>query len=308
MSDSAREGQEIVNIHADEVWPEVAERVTNRLAKEEGEWTADRIQSYVKESLRNQYVSQLKKRHPVLLGEDLPHLSVKAGADDVIEELATSELAEKYLCWRESLPVPEKEVWSLYTGGYTNEAAAKQLGMGLTAYKDMKMRVVRSFEQSTGVTLPQIRGAGPGSIAAIPAFLAVALQPNTTKSTYSWPQALRDVALIHAFLLFRMATSFLFSKKSAQGPALWSSLGTGIRLFGRRDINHNTGSCVRTQALSLFFVPVLALRAYRIPKDIAPGAMTLRTPLSRWARRANLFGCAFLVAEALALLRFVHTP
>lgn len=294
--------KEIINIHADEVWPEVAERVTARLANSEGEWTAASIQSYVKESLRNQYVSQLKKRHPVLLGEDLPHLSIKAGADDVIEELAASELAEKYLCWRESLSVPEKGVWSLYTSGHTNEVAADQLGMGLTAYKDLKMRVVRSFEQTTGVSLPQIRGAGPGSIVAVPACLAVALQSNARQPTFHWLDFFRVVALLHALLLFRMGISLRFTRRFAQGPALWSSLGTGIRLFGRRKVAYDAGSCVRTQALSLFFVPILALRAYRISKDIADGTPALRVHLSPFARWANIFGYAFLAAEALALL------
>lgn len=47
-------------------------------------------------------------------------------------------------------------------------------------------------------------------------------------------------------------------------PALFRINGCGVGMYGRRDADYETGTYVATWCLSLVFIPVLALRAYRV--------------------------------------------
>lgn len=78
-------------------------------------------------------------------------------------------------------------------------------------------------------------------------------------------------------------------------PALFRVNGCGVGVYGRRDFDHHTGTYITTWCLSLIFVPVLALRAYRVA-DAQRGWYFLgREPLSGLARMWNIMVLAAIV-------------
>ncbi|HEX5137223.1 MAG TPA: hypothetical protein VFY93_09635 [Planctomycetota bacterium] len=75
--------------------------------------------------------------------------------------------------------------------------------------------------------------------------------------------------------------------------------GIGFAMFGRRDPDRDTGTYVKTWCLSLLFVPVFALRAYRVADAQNGGWYFLgRVPLSPIAKACNLL----IVAGVLSLV------
>jgi tetratricopeptide (TPR) repeat protein len=86
-------------------------------------------------------------------------------------------------------------------------------------------------------------------------------------------------------------------------PGLSRIAGTGCMMLGSRGHDPASGTCVKTLFLTVFFLPVLALRAYRVADAPADGWTFLgRVPLSWFARLWNLLlpGTA-CVAIAVAL-------
>ena len=70
-------------------------------------------------------------------------------------------------------------------------------------------------------------------------------------------------------------------------PKLFRVNGCGPAVYGRRDVDPETNTYVKTLCLAFLFVPVLALRAYRVA-DAQTGWYFLgREPLSRFARGWN---------------------
>lgn len=85
-------------------------------------------------------------------------------------------------------------------------------------------------------------------------------------------------------------------------PALFRVNGCGVSLYGKRDEDPQTGSHVATWCLSLLFVPVLGLRAYRVAR--APGRAWYflgREPLSalvKWWNASVIAGVLATIAVA----------
>ena len=73
-------------------------------------------------------------------------------------------------------------------------------------------------------------------------------------------------------------------------PALFTLNGFGTSLIGERDVDDETGSYVKTQVVTLLFVPVLALGAYRVIDNHEDAGWYFlgKTKLSSFARTANI--------------------
>ena len=76
-------------------------------------------------------------------------------------------------------------------------------------------------------------------------------------------------------------------------PTLWTVNGCGLTAYGARDHDPETGTYVKTQCLSVFFVPVLALpqeafvppgRAWKKCQMNGRPPGTLATRPARWCR------------------------
>ena len=71
-------------------------------------------------------------------------------------------------------------------------------------------------------------------------------------------------------------------------PSLSRTNGCGIGVYGRRSIDAETGTYVTTTCICFLWIPILALRAYRVAKADGGGWYFLgREPLSTFARRWN---------------------
>lgn len=85
-----------------------------------------------------------------------------------------------------------------------------------------------------------------------------------------------------------LARKFPGVKRTASAPTLTLINGFGTRFSGTRDFDAETGSHVTTRVISLLFVPVLALDAWRIiPGGGGRYHLIGKAPLSPFARRAN---------------------
>ncbi len=81
-------------------------------------------------------------------------------------------------------------------------------------------------------------------------------------------------------------------------PGMFRLNGFGVALYGRRDHDPETNTYVATWCLSLLFIPVLCLRAYRVARASQGWYFLGREPLSAFARRWNLsLLCAILVTS-----------
>jgi len=81
-------------------------------------------------------------------------------------------------------------------------------------------------------------------------------------------------------------------------PSLVSVNGCGLRAYGSRDLDHETGTYVKTQCICLFYIPILALRAFRVVDAEGGGWYCIgREPLSAFAKAWN-----FLVLGGVASL------
>src|SRR5687767_13840449 len=67
-------------------------------------------------------------------------------------------------------------------------------------------------------------------------------------------------------------------------PSMFQFNGCGVALYGSRDADEETGTYVATWCLSLVFIPILALRAYRVARAMNGGWYFVgREPLSGFA-------------------------
>ena len=90
-----------------------------------------------------------------------------------------------------------------------------------------------------------------------------------------------------------------------QPPPLLQVNGIGVTVFGRRDVDAETATYVKTLAVTLLWMPVFMLRAYRV-MDAPNGGWYFvgREPLSNLALAWNFLGLpavvfAVMLAEKL---------
>src|SRR5262245_59063498 len=88
-------------------------------------------------------------------------------------------------------------------------------------------------------------------------------------------------------------------KPMTGAPSLFTWNGCGSMIYGRRDDDPETGTYVKTLTLSLIFVPVFALKAYRVAAAPNGGWYFLgKVPLSGVAKAWNVF---VVLAVAVAI-------
>src|SRR5689334_4365048 len=72
-------------------------------------------------------------------------------------------------------------------------------------------------------------------------------------------------------------------------PTMFRINGCGVAMYGSRDSDAKTGTYVSTWCLCFLFIPVLALRAYRVARAMNGGWYFIgREPLSGVAKLWNL--------------------
>lgn len=71
-------------------------------------------------------------------------------------------------------------------------------------------------------------------------------------------------------------------------PSLFTVNGCGLMLYGSRDLDHDTQTFVKTHCLTFIFVPIMALRAYRVANAERGWYFIGREPLSAFARIWNV--------------------
>jgi hypothetical protein len=81
-------------------------------------------------------------------------------------------------------------------------------------------------------------------------------------------------------------------------PRLYHFFGFGLYLHGDRDFDMETQSFVRTLCLCVLYIPVLALRSYRVAPSVDGWSYLGVTPVSRSARLLSLASAALLLGGA----------
>jgi tetratricopeptide (TPR) repeat protein len=72
-------------------------------------------------------------------------------------------------------------------------------------------------------------------------------------------------------------------------PSLFTFNGIGTMMYGARDWDEETGTCVQTQCFCVLFLPILALAAYRVSRADDGGRYVFgRVPLSGLAKMYNV--------------------
>src|SRR3954470_23881224 len=86
-----------------------------------------------------------------------------------------------------------------------------------------------------------------------------------------------------------LQSKFPWMKPVKSAPALFRVNGCGVGMYGSRSADTETGTYVSNWCLSLVFIPVLCLRAYRVARHANGGWYFLgREPLSGLARGFNI--------------------
>ena len=87
-----------------------------------------------------------------------------------------------------------------------------------------------------------------------------------------------------------ISTKFPELKPISGPPSLWTINGCGLSTYGSRDLDEETGTYIKTHCVTLLFVPILALGAYRVAKGEQGGWYFIgREPLSALAKAWNVF-------------------
>jgi hypothetical protein len=82
-------------------------------------------------------------------------------------------------------------------------------------------------------------------------------------------------------------------------PVMVQVQGFGVSVYGKRDVDAETGTFVKTWCVSLLFIPIIALRAYRVaPAEGGAFYFLGREPLSAFAKFWNIL----LIAAVLGVL------
>ncbi|MCA8958910.1 MAG: tetratricopeptide repeat protein [Planctomycetes bacterium] len=94
-------------------------------------------------------------------------------------------------------------------------------------------------------------------------------------------------------------------------PTLYTLNGVGTAVYGRRDADPETHTYIKTVCFCVLFIPLLALRAYRVADAGGGGWFFLgREPLSSFARAANgaILGMLAVGGVVVALSIEANTP
>ena len=91
-------------------------------------------------------------------------------------------------------------------------------------------------------------------------------------------------------------------------PAMFRLNGCGLALYGSRDRHEESNTYVSTYCISLVFIPIIALKAYRISDAPNGGWYFLGTePLSTFAKTWNALLASFIMAVIAAGVYDAHT-
>lgn len=91
-------------------------------------------------------------------------------------------------------------------------------------------------------------------------------------------------------------------------PSLANIYGIGSTLVGRRDYDPDTGTYIKTNSLSIFFIPLVAIGAYRVADAPGGGWYCLgKVPLSNFARIASVVAVLAVVGAIGGIWWRVHT-
>lgn len=88
-----------------------------------------------------------------------------------------------------------------------------------------------------------------------------------------------------------------------KAPSLFSFYGFGLRLFGNRDYSKETNSAIKTLFITLLFIPVFPLKAYRVITNGKQYHFLGRVPISSIARNAG-FGITGLLLSSIAFMGY----
>ena len=93
-------------------------------------------------------------------------------------------------------------------------------------------------------------------------------------------------------------------------PGLFTVNGIGTGFYGSRDLDGATGTFVKTQCFCFLFLPIFALKSYRVASRGSGWNLVGRVPLSRFARTWNiLFLCGVLAAIGLGIVgAYMNNP
>lgn len=99
-------------------------------------------------------------------------------------------------------------------------------------------------------------------------------------------------------------------KPAGSAPALHTVNGIGTMFYGSRDLDRPTDTYVKTQCFCLLFVPIFALKSYRVASRGSGWSLIGRVPLSRFAKTWNILVlCAILGAVGTGILSsFLLSP
>lgn len=94
-----------------------------------------------------------------------------------------------------------------------------------------------------------------------------------------------------------LAAKFPDLRPTSSPPSLWTVNGCGTAMYGRRDYDEETDTYVKTQCVCFLFIPLIALKSYRVADSGKGGWYFIgREPLSAFARGWSIF----LVCSVLA--------
>lgn len=90
-------------------------------------------------------------------------------------------------------------------------------------------------------------------------------------------------------------------------PSLWRVNGCGVSVYGARDHDEETGTYVTTYCVSILFIPLLALSAYRVARGDGGWYFIGREPLSGIAKGWNILLLAAAGVLAASIGYGIHT-
>jgi tetratricopeptide (TPR) repeat protein len=95
-----------------------------------------------------------------------------------------------------------------------------------------------------------------------------------------------------------------------RAPVLWTINGIGLTMYGKRDVDTETGTYVKTHCFSVLFIPVLAIGAYRVADAERGWYFLARDRLSSFAVSCNvgLVLLALLFGSIMAKQAYFNSP
>ncbi len=94
-------------------------------------------------------------------------------------------------------------------------------------------------------------------------------------------------------------------------PSLFGIYGIGTSVAGKRDVDDATGTYVKTHCLTLLFIPLIAIGAYRVADAQTYGWYFIgKVPLSKFAKLWNVafLVAIFAVAGGVGWYQYTNTP